>query len=59
MSDATINSCKAALNNLIASDHVCDSEDPYQAFSDGILNFYSHYCLDSHGSAWCYHDKVT
>ena len=58
MSEAFINSCKAALKSLICSDTVFDSEDPYTAFSTGIVNFHSHYCLDDHSSPWCYHEKV-
>ncbi len=59
MSDSTMNSCKTALNNLITSDRVSGSEDPYEAFSEGILNFHAHYCLDDRRSSWFYHDKVT
>ena len=35
-----------------------ESEDPYQEFSAGILNFHAHYCQDDHSSSWYYHDKV-
>lgn len=58
MSDAFINSCKAALTNLISADRLSEAVDPYVAFSNGILNFYAHYCLDDHSSSECYHDKV-
>ena len=58
MTEAVFSSCKAALNNLIACDKVYESEDPYSAFSEGILNFYSHYCEDAHNSTWCFHEKV-
>ena len=51
-------SCKTALNNIIASDRVHESDNPYSAFSEGILNFYSHYCEDDHTSSWCVHEKV-
>ena len=58
MSEAFLGRCKASLNNLIASEVVQESEDPYSAFSEGILNFYQHYCLDIHTSSWCHHEKV-
>ena len=58
MSDAFVNSCKAALSNLISSDKIAASEDPYSAFSSALLNFYKHYCDDDHTSEWCQHDKV-
>ena len=50
--------CKAALSNLIASDEVHESEDPLISFSEGIVNFHSHYCLDMHSFTWCHHEKV-
>ena len=50
--------CKAALSNLIASERVESADDPLTAFSDGILNFIGHYCLDDHRSSWCCHEKV-
>ncbi len=59
MSHSTLNRCKAELKNVIASDRVKGSGDPYEAFSEGFLNFHAHYCLDDHSSSWCYHDKVT
>ena len=43
-----MNHCKVALSNLIASDRVTNSDNPFQAFSDGVLNFFNHYCLDDH-----------
>lgn len=58
MNEAFINSCKAALKTLICADSVFAKEDPYAAFSEGILNFHSHYVLNDHSSPWCYHDKV-
>ena len=58
MPESFLNHCKAALSNLIASDRLQLAEDPYQSFSDGITNFFSHYCLDNHQSSWCHHDKV-
>ena len=58
MTDPFIGSCKAALNNLISSDRIQESEDPYKDFFQGILNFHSHYCLDEHSSSWCHHEKV-
>ena len=58
MSEAFISSCKTALNNLIASERVYDSDDPYSSFSEGILNFFPHYCQEDHSSSWCFHAKV-
>jgi len=59
MSEAFINSCKNALSNLISSETILQSEDPYSAFSSALLNFYQHYCLDKHDSKWCDHEKVS
>ena len=59
MSEAFLGSCKAALNNLISSDAIQKSDNPFQAFSEGILNFHAHYCEDDHSSTWCHHEKVT
>ena len=56
--------CKAALSNLIASDQIMGKEkimgkeNAFTSFSEAILNFYQHYCLDEHSSPWCCHDKV-
>ena len=58
MTDAFIGSSKAALKNLIAAEMVTDSEDPYTSFSEGLLNFHEHYCVDDHSSDWCWHEKV-
>ena len=58
MSEAFVSSCKVALSNLIASDTVYDSDDPYAAFSEGIINFLHHYCHDDHSSPWCHHAEV-
>ena len=38
-----MNHCKVALSNLIASDRVMNSDNTFQAFSDGVLNFFNHY----------------
>ena len=51
-------SCKAALSNLILSDKIQEGEDAFKSFSESILNFHPHYCLDVHSSPWCHHDKV-
>ena len=59
MTEPFLTSCKSALNNLIASEKVYDSADPFTEFSDAILNFFSHYCLNDHSSSWCVHDKVS
>ena len=58
MPENFIGSCTAAFKNLIASDIIQSAEDPYEAFSEGILNFHSHYCLNNHTSTWCHHEKV-
>ena len=58
MDEALLSSCKAALSNLLSSDRIKQSDDPFTAFSSAIVNFYSHYCLDEHSSEWCHHDKV-
>ena len=53
-----MNHCKAALRNLIASECVLKSDNPYEAFSESVLNFVSHYCHDDHASSWCHHVRV-
>ena len=53
-----MNNCKGALSNLIASERVLESDNPYEAFSEGVLNFVRHYCRDDHASSWCRHVKV-
>ena len=58
MSEGFIGSCKRALNNLISSDRIQASSEPYKDFAEGIRNFYSHYFLDDHTSSWCFHEKV-
>ncbi len=58
MTDPLIGSCKAALKHLIATDRVLESEDPYAVFSEGLLNFHAHYCVDDYSSPWCWHEKV-
>ena len=47
-----------ALSNLISSEKIQGSDDPLKSFSEAILNFHSHYCLDDHSSPWCCHEKV-
>ncbi len=58
MNDAFITCCKTALKNLMANEEVLESEDPYAAFSEGLMSFPAHYCLDDHSSPWCLHEKV-
>ncbi len=58
MSDSTLNSCKTALGNMIASDKIQEADNPLEAFTEGIQNFLAHYCHDQHTSSWCYHPKV-
>ncbi len=58
MTDSFLGSCKAALSNLIASDKIQGDENAFVNFSEALVNFYHHYCLDIHTSPWCTHDKV-
>lgn len=58
MGEPFLASCKSALNNLISSERIQDSDQAFDDFAEGILNFHSHYCLNDHSSSWCYHDKV-
>ena len=44
---------KAALRNLMSCEEVLEDDNPLEAFSKGLLNFYSHYCMDKHDSPWC------
>ena len=59
MTEGLLGHCKSALSNLISSEEVQESDDPLKSFSEAILNFHSHYCLDIHTSPWCHHEKVT
>ena len=56
-SSCSSRNCQAALSNLISSDKIRDSEDLLKSFSEAIINFYHHYCLNKHSSPWCVHDK--
>lgn len=58
MPEGFLGHCKAALSNLISSDKLQQSDDSLEAFSEAILNFHSHYCLDVHSSPWCHHEMV-
>ena len=58
MTEAFIERAKHALKNLMSCADVLEDDDPLKAFSEGLLNFYNHYCLDAHDSKWCkYHSK--
>lgn len=59
MPEAMIGSCKRALNNLISSDTIAESSDPYSDFTTATLNFYKHYVEDDHTSTWCHHEKAS
>ena len=38
---------------------VLEHDEPLEAFSAGLLNFYNHYCKDLHDSVWCqFHSKT-
>ncbi len=52
-------SCRSALSNLISSDTIQNSEDPLKSFSEALVNFHSHYCMDVHTLSWCHHKKVS
>ncbi len=41
MPEEFLNSCKASLSNLIASDAIQKAEDPLASFSEAIVNFFS------------------
>jgi len=53
MTEAFINRTKSALRNLMSCGEVLQHENPYKAFSEALLNFHDHYCLDMHYSEWC------
>ena len=60
MTEAFINRANCALRNLMSCEEILQHEDPYKAFSEGLLNFHNHYCLDLHGSEWCkFHPATT
>ena len=53
MTEALIDRIKAALRNLMSCEEVLEDSNPLDAFSKGLLNFHSHYCMDKHDSPWC------
>ena len=53
MTEALIDRIKAALRNLMSCEEVLQDSNPLDAFSKGLLNFHSHYCMDKHDSPWC------
>jgi len=38
---------------LLFYNQILLNEDPYKAFSEAVLDFHSHYCLNVHDSKWC------
>ena len=58
MTEASIERAKHALKILMSCADVLEDDDPLKAFSEGLLHFHSHICLDAHDSKWCkYHPK--
>ena len=53
MTEALVDRMKAALRNLMSCEEVLEDDNPLEAFSKGLLNFHSHYCMDKHDSPWC------
>ena len=39
-----------SLGQIMASPDIIGADDPFQAFSDALLNFHLHYCKDLHTS---------
>ena len=59
ITESFIDKVKHALRNLMSCTEVLEDSKPLEAFSEGLLNFYSHYCKDSHDSKWCkFHSKT-
>ena len=59
MSKVFVDRAKHFLKCLMSCSEVLDSDNPLSAFSEGIMNFYSHYCQDKHDSVWCkYHVEI-
>lgn len=59
MTEALLDRIKAALRNLMSCDEVLEDSNPLEAFSKGLLNFHSHYCMDKHDSPWCKFHEAT
>ena len=58
MTEAFIARAKHSLKNLMSCPDVLETDDSLKAFSEGLLNFHSHYCRNAHDSQWCkYHPK--
>ncbi|XP_065915443.1 uncharacterized protein [Dysidea avara] len=58
ITEQLITRAKKSLRNIMACPDVLTSDDPLKAFSEALLNFHCHYCLDQHSSEWCkYHPK--
>ena len=59
MTEEFINRAKKSLRHIMASPDVIESDRPFEAFKEALLNFHAHYCQDIHSSKWCkYHPKV-
>ena len=59
ITEAFIDRVKRALKNLMSCAEVLEHSKPLEAFSEGLLNFYNHYCKELHDSEWCkFHSKT-
>ena len=59
ITEAFIDRVKHALKNLMSCAEVLEHSKPLEAFFEGLLNFYNHYCKDLHDSEWCkFHSKT-
>lgn len=59
ITETFIDRVKRALKNLMSCAEVLEHDEPLEAFSAGLLNFYNHYCKDLHDSVWCqFHSKT-
>ena len=52
MSKVFVERVKHSLKCLMSCSDVLDSDNPLATFSEGIMNFYNHYCKDEHASVW-------
>ena len=59
ITETFIDRVKRALKNLMSCAEVLEHDEPLEAFSAGLLNFYNHYCKNLHDSVWCqFHSKT-
>ena len=50
MSKVFVDRVKHSLKCVLSCSEVLDSNNPLAAFSEGVMNFYNHYCKDKHDS---------